>query len=225
MKSKPSDEQRAVFITLQPILQQLLQAANDPDRLCVLLKTFTDLLKSTPFLRLHLQSCFDYVWLPFQYMLASVAHTRKLRDLPPKPSAQASAPVPAIASQLIAEKAMQSIQAILEVAGPAELSALLTILTPLAELTHLDPATSNEHIMLSVLASVSAILARISAALQSPQPSAPETQASWAVTAGLLFHGLLNTTEAERAGTGFGASQLLPQLRPFHLALLLSQPR
>eukprot|EP00892_Ulva_mutabilis_P007175 jgi/Ulvmu1/482/UM001_0490.1 len=208
MKSGPTDQQRAVFIALQPVLQQLLPAANDPDRLRALLKTFHDLLNSTPFICANLNSCFDYVWLPFQYMLASLAQSRKLRDLPPKPTAQGAAPVPAMASQLAAERAMQSIQAILAVAGPADLSSLLTILTPLAELTHLDPASCNEHIMLAVLASTSAILARIPTALQKPAAVTPESHASWAVTAGLLFHGLLAITEAERSGNGHGAPKL-----------------
>lgn len=205
MKPGPSDQQRAVFIALQPILQQLLPAAKDPDRLRALLKTFHDLLKGTPFISANLNSCFDYVWLPFQYMLASVAHSRALRDLPPKPTRHGAPPVPAMSSQLAAEKAMQSIQAVLAVAGPTELSSLLTILTPLAELTHLDPASCNEHIMIAVLASTTAILARVSVALQSKDAITPDTHASWAVTAGLLFHGLLAITEAERSGTGHGA--------------------
>lgn len=208
MKKGPSDEQRAVFVTLQPILQQLLQAANDPDRLCTLLKAFTDLMKGNQFLKVHLQSCFDFVWLPFQYILTSVGHSRKLRDLPPKPDAKSSSPVPAMASNLAAERAMQAIRAILEVSGPSELSALLSILTPMAELTHLDPSTSNEHIMFSVLGSVSAVLARMQPALQSPEAVLPEVHASWAVQAGLLFHGLLAITEAERSATGFGALHL-----------------
>lgn len=221
MKKGPTDEQRAVFITLQPIMQQLLPAADDPDRMCTLLKAFLDIMKNTPFLKIHLQACFDYVWLPFQYMLASAARSRKLRDLPPKPSAQASAPVPAMASQVVAEKAMQSIQAIVEVAGPSDLSSLLTILTPLAELTHLDPATSNEHIMLSVLASVSAILARIPSALRNTDTISQDTLASWAVTAGLLFHGMLAITEAERTTTGFGA---LDPISPLRLTALPLSP-
>lgn len=208
VKSSPSDEQRAVFITLQPILQQLLPAANDPDRLRTLLKTFHDILKGTPFIRTHLNSCFDYVWLPFQYMLASMAYSRTLRDLPPKPAGHGAAPVPAMSSPLAAEKAIQSIQAVLAVSGPSNLSSLLTILTPLAELVHLDPASSNEHIMLAILASTSAVLARIPAALQTSDKIPPETHASWAVTAGLLLHGLLAITQAEQTGTGHGAPPL-----------------
>lgn len=195
-------QRRAVFSALQPIMTQILPAGTTEQHMLSLLKALHTLLCKDETVQKHLGLCFDYVWFPFQYILSSISATRTLSGLPSQQSSQ-KATLPCLASPLVAERALQCVRRILDLAKPPLLPSTLAILAQLSELTHMNRQSGNEQMMHDTLASICLLLPVVKNASWKEHPQ--ETRI-WAVTVGMLFHGLLEIIDAERLGKGHGAN-------------------
>lgn len=196
-------QRKAVFGALQPIMAQILPAGSNEQLLLSLLKGLHGLLCENETVQKHLGLCFDYVWFPFQYILTSISATRTLSGLPSQQSSQRTTLMPCLASSLVAEHALQCVKRILELTDPTSLPSMLAILAQLAELTHIGPQSGNEQTMHDILSSISFLLKAVKKASWKEHP---QEMRIWAVTVGMLFHGLLGLIDAERLGKGYGTN-------------------
>ena len=199
------EQRRAVFAHLQPIMGQILPAGTNEQLLLNLLKGLHGVLSENATVQKHLGLCFDYVWFPFQYILTSISATRKLSGLPSQQPKQNATLMPCLASSLVAERALQCVKRSLELAAPPSLSSTLAILAQLSELTHIDRQCGNEQMMHDILSSIYVLLKAVKHARWKENP---QEMRVWAVTVGMLFHGLLGIIESERLGKGYGTLSL-----------------
>lgn len=190
-----------MFGCLQPIMGQILPAGTNEQLMLSLLKGLNGLLCENETVQKHLGLCFDYVWFPFQYILTSISATRTLSGLPSQQPKQSTTLMPCLASPLVTERALQCVKRILELAAPPSLPSTLAILAQLAELTHIDRQSGNEQMMQDILSSISVLLKAVT---QARWKQHPQELRIWAVTVGMLLHGLLGLIDAERLGQGYG---------------------
>ena len=191
-----AESRSLVFQTLQPIFSRLLSDTEDAVKVTGVLTSALNVLERDLLLRGHLHLCLDYALFPFQFLLPSIAATRQSGA-----RKGATCAVPAMASHVAAEKALQCFRTILQLAPPETSAQLSTAATLLGELTHVPAgSTYGAEACLHVLQSVRAALRPVAG------KRGTIVSAEMQPTLGYLIHGLLGVVEAEQKGAGFGAT-------------------
>lgn len=201
-RAMDSESRKLVFQALQPVFSRLLSTTHDAAKLTSALTAALNLLQRDLLLRGHLCLCLDYALFPFQLLLPSIVATRQGAGRDPEACA-----VPAMASHVAAEKALQCFRAILELAPPQTTAQLSTVAALLAELTHV-PASST----FGGEACLHVLQATRAAFPPGAQRCVADGDTGMQTTLGYLIHGLLGVAEAEQKGVGFGAQLCETQL-------------
>lgn len=200
-----AERRKLVFQTLQPVFSRLLDHGLSAQQLARLFREAEALLQRDILLRQHVHLCLDYLLFPFQFMLASITASRRASgdgQSSAMGGTAAGASMPALASPLAAERALQCLCLLLELAPLQTVQQVTGITALLVEVLHLPPApATNEQMVLCAMRAVRRIHSSASALVRAAYEQAQE----WHVTSGYLVHGLLAVASRETHGTGFGA--------------------
>jgi hypothetical protein len=194
--------QLLLFQRLHPIFSGLLEDVEDSRAMAARLSAAKAALEADAAVRTNLHLLMDYLLYPFSFLLESIVQTRK-----PSASGGAVPPVPAMASALAAEKALECFRTILDACPAQHAPQLAALGSRLAELVHLPPqhAAVNEEIMLHVLGCFPAVYSAASAELLERCARDAQHARPWRVSLGYAIHGLLAVLEQQLVKRAYGA--------------------
>jgi hypothetical protein len=200
-------KQLLLFQRLHPVFSKILEDVHDGRVMAKRLSVAKDAINTEPAVRANLHLLMDYLLYPFSFLLESIVQTRK----PSTSGPRASVAVPAMATALAAEMALDCFLAILTACTAQNAPQLVAMGSRLAELVHLPPqhAAVNEELMLLVLACYPAVYGTARTELLECCALEAKHARPWRVSLGYSMHGLLGILEQQLEKRTYGELRAL----------------